>query len=174
MFQQWKTIGAIALLFIVLGTYYWYKQPKFVMGEQAPDFSFQNLTGTTVRLSEMQGKYVLLHFWGSWCGPCRKENKHLKGLYEQYHGAKFKEGYGLEIVSIGMETNPEAWRKAIVKDELIWVNHYTDLQRLDGLIAKQYRVTEIPTTYLLDPKGMIIGVNFQPEMIGSVLSKQVE
>jgi thiol-disulfide isomerase/thioredoxin len=159
MRENWKSIAFLVLLLAVLAGWYWYKLPKFVVGEQAPDFSFQSLTGQTVRLSEFRGKYVLLHFWGSWCGPCRRENPDILSAYGKYHAAAFRDGYGFEVVSIGMETSPEAWRKAIQKDGLLWVNHYTDLQNLNGLIAKQYRVTEIPTTYLLNPEGKIIAVN---------------
>jgi thiol-disulfide isomerase/thioredoxin len=169
--KEWtKAALIIALLLGLLGLWYWYKQPKFVIGETAPDFTFKTLTGEAKRLAEFRGKYVLLHFWGSWCGPCRRENPQVVKLYNQYHTETFRDGFGLEVISIGMETNPEPWRKAILKDGLTWVNHYTDLQRLDGLIAKQYRVTEIPTTYLLDPKGVILGVNFTPEQLEKLLT----
>jgi thiol-disulfide isomerase/thioredoxin len=167
--ENWKGIGAAILLIVLLVGWYWYKQPKFVMGEQAPDFTFQTISSETKRLADFRGKYVLLHFWGSWCGPCRAENPEIVHLYERFKGSSFQDGFGLEIISIGMESSPEAWRKAILKDGLIWMNHSTDLRRLDGLIAKQYKVTEIPTTYLLDPKGVIIGVNVQPDMIEKAL-----
>jgi thiol-disulfide isomerase/thioredoxin len=168
--KEWKKAASLVIILLVLlGAWYWYQQPKFIIGESAPDFSFQNLSGQTKRLAEFRGKYVLLHFWGSWCGPCRKENPSIVALHEKYHTGTFRDGYGLEIVSIGMETNPDAWRKAIIKDKLTWMNHYSDLQRLDGLIAKQYRVTEIPTTYLLDPKGTIMGVNFSLEQMEKLL-----
>jgi thiol-disulfide isomerase/thioredoxin len=169
-----KTALPVFLVIALLGAWYWYKQPKFVMGETAPDFSFQNLASQTVRLSELRGKYVLLQFWGSWCGPCRKENPGLVYVFDKFHSATFADGYGFEIVSIGMESNPEAWRKAIKKDGMIWVNHYTDLQQMSGVIAKQFRVTEIPTTYLLDPKGIIIGVNRDPHEVEQILERKKE
>ncbi len=173
MRENWKTIALVLTAMAVMGFWYWYKQPKYVIGEQAPDFSFQALTGQQVRLSEFRGKYVLLHFWGSWCGPCRREARGLVSAYGKYHAAAFRDGYGFEVISIGMETNPESWRKAIQNDGLTWVNHYTDLQRLNGLIAKQYRVTEIPTTYLLNPEGKIIGVNLFGEALEKALADRL-
>lgn len=153
------------LLALVALLWYRYRQPNFVMGDAAPDFEAILKSGEKARLSDLRGKYVLLQFWGSWCGPCRAENPHLVNLYQRYH-----EG-GFEIFSIGIEQRPEAWAKAIAADGMVWKYHAMESQDFSGGQARQYNIHSIPTTFLLDPQGTIVGVNLSPEQIGKTLSK---
>lgn len=152
------------LIFVALGLvlfFAWrqYRKPNFIVGESAPDFTATLVDGRTIHFSELKGRYVLLQFWGSWCGPCRRENPHLAELYRKYHER------GFDIFSVGIERNPQAWRRAIETDGLIWPYHTADFQEFGGPIAKQFNIKSIPTTFLIKPDGMIEGVNLSPEAI---------
>ncbi len=157
-----KWVGYVVPLLILgvfLGGRYFYFKPKYINGEQAPDFSGQLLNGADFSLSDLKGHYVLLDFWGSWCGPCRKENPALVALYRDFQGSSFQDADGFEIVSIGIEQNEDAWKAAIQRDGLIWPYHISENQRFKSPTALKYGVREVPTKYLLNPRGQIIGVN---------------
>lgn len=168
-----KWVGYVVPLLILgifLGGRYFYFKPKYINGEQAPEFSGQLLNGTDFSLSDLEGKYVLLDFWGSWCGPCRKENPSLVALYRDFNGKEFVKADGFEIVSIGIEQNKDAWRSAIQKDGLFWTYHLSESQRFKSPIAMKYGVREVPTKYLLNPDGQIIGVNLPVAEIRKILN----
>lgn len=153
-----------------LAKHFW-QSPKFINGETAPDFSIQLKTGETARLSDLRGKFVLLQFWGSWCGPCRRENPHLKTLLNEF-GPR-----GFEIFSIAIERNAEAWNAAIERDGIGWKYHAAefsdDLQFFSGPVVGLFKVRAIPQTYLIDPKGLIIGVNLPPDQLEKTLSTRL-
>ena len=167
--MTWKTSYTfIAISLLVLGGAigkYFYQMPKFINGEKAADFSTTLLNGEPFKLSDLHGKYVLLDFWGSWCGPCRKANHEILPIYEKYHNAQFENANGFEIVSVAIEKNEASWKKAISQDGLAWKYHISTLNEFDNPIALQYGVKIIPTSYLLSEDGMIIGVNLLPENI---------
>ena len=158
----WR-LGLALLLALGAFLFYEYRQPRFVAGEQAPDFSVTLAGGEAFRLSDLQGKYVLLQFWGSWCGPCRAENPHLADLYEQYKDA------GFEIVSVAIEQNPRNWQRAIEADGMVWKYHTAEFSQFKGPLAKLFNIHSIPTTFLLNPEGVIMGVNLSPERMDKML-----
>ena len=127
--------------------------PKYDPGQKAPDFSVPALHGDSLRLSDYAGQYVLLDFWASWCGPCRVESPELVNLYEQYKSTGFR------ILSIALDKSAESWKRAIEKDGLRWNDHGSHLRRMKDPVALLYGVREIPTKYLIDPKGYIIATN---------------
>ena len=130
----------IILLILVVGfiANYFYRLPKYESGEKALDFTSTLLSGDTFSLSQLRGSYVLLDFWGSWCGPCRKENPDLVNLYNEMKDQKFKAAGSFQIVSIGIETKKDNWENAIQKDGLIWPYHIGEMDRFSGKIAKLY------------------------------------
>lgn len=156
-------VGLVVVLGLIAVLYYRYRQPRFIAGEQAPDFTVTLASGQTARLSDLKGKYVLLQFWGSWCGPCRAENPHLAALYERYHGR------GFEMFSIGIEQNPKAWQRAILQDGLDWPYHAVELEQFSGPVARLFNIRSIPTTFLINPGGVIMGVNLPPDQIQKML-----
>jgi peroxiredoxin len=127
---------------------------RIALGAEAPAFSAPDTEGNLVTLENWKGKYVLVDFWASWCGPCRIENPNLARLYEKFQGK------GFDILSVSIDESKERWLKAIEKDRLIWTN----LSELDGYaspVASLYNVTSIPNSFLLDPQGKIIGKNLK-------------
>lgn len=155
---------ALAVLVIGLAISWWYRLPKYSNEEMAPDFTASLIDGNTFSLSDLRGSYVLIDFWGSWCGPCRRENPKLVQLYNDHYGNDFK------IVSIAIEQNADRMRAAIKQDKLIWPHHIPQMDRFKSPIASMYGVKEIPTKYLVDPNGKIIGVNMSVSDIHDLLT----
>jgi peroxiredoxin len=128
------------------------------IGQAAPTINYKDEKGNTVSLNSFKGKYVLLDFWASWCKPCRMENPNVVKMYN-----KFK-GKGFEILSISLDQDASAWKKAIQDDGLIW-QHVTDLTYSQQTLATAYNVQAIPMTYLLDQNGVIIAKNLRGKLL---------
>lgn len=160
-------LGAVALVALLAFAWYRYRQPRFIVGERVPDFEVTLPDGQKARLYDLKGKYVLLHFWGSWCGPCRAENPALAAIYNRYRGQ------GFEIFSVGIEHNPEAWVRAIQRDGLVWRYHAIETGDFGGSVAGLYNIKAIPATFLLNPDGDIVGVNLMPEQIEKTLAERL-
>lgn len=166
-------VGMIALF---IGRYF-YQQPRFVNGEPAPDFTASTIGGEPFQLSGLRGQYVLIDFWGSWCGPCRQENPGLVHLYDKFQQARFQKAEGFAIVSIGVEDDEARWRRAIERDGLHWPYHILDrassLRFFDSELAQKFGVKQVPTKYLLNEKGQIIAVNPSVEELGRILEERL-
>ncbi|MEZ4990964.1 MAG: TlpA disulfide reductase family protein [Saprospiraceae bacterium] len=119
------------------------------IGKEAIPISLQDQFGNAVSLKDFQGKYVLIDFWASWCGPCRADHPSLIELYEQYHSK------GLEILSISIDHKIEHWKRAIAEDKLPWPN-VLDLKNGQNEVASQYGIKVVPSNFLLDKSGILI------------------
>ena len=131
---------------------------KLSVNKMAPDFAAQTPDGKTLKLSDLRGKYLLLDFWASWCGPCRMENPNVVKAYQQYKDKNFD----VLSVSLDKEGDKQKWIDAIAKDGLTW-HHVSDLKFWGSGIAKQYMIAAIPQNFLLDPTGKIIAINLRGE-----------
>ena len=120
------------------------------VGKEAPDFEEKKPDGTTMKLSDLRGNIVLLDFWASWCGPCRRENPAVVQLYEKYKDE------GFTIMSVSLDKDKARWEAAIQKDGLSWPNHVSDLGFWSSRVPKLYNVRGIPFTVLIDKEGNII------------------
>ncbi|NQV52256.1 MAG: AhpC/TSA family protein [Flavobacteriales bacterium] len=129
-------------------------QRKLAVGSPAPDISLPQPDGQTLSLAELQGKYVLIDFWASWCGPCRKENPNVVRVYNKYHDK------GFEILGVSLDKDRNSWVKAIQQDGLVW-KHISDLKYWNSVVVPEYQVKGIPLTYLVDPDGNIVGKNLR-------------
>ena len=125
------------------------KAGKLAPGTEAPDFTLTTPEGKPLTLSSFRGKIVMIDFWASWCGPCRKENPNVVAMYKKLHSK------GFEIYSVSLDDNKDKWLTAIKTDGLLW-NHASDLKGWDSQAAKLYGVDGIPFTVLLDKEGKII------------------
>ncbi|MBI2257455.1 MAG: TlpA family protein disulfide reductase [Flavobacteriia bacterium] len=132
------------------------------VGTTAPEIQLKNREGKTIKLSELKGKVVLIDFWASWCGPCRKENPFVVEAYNKYRKSKFKSAKGFEVFSVSIDRSKEQWLKAIKDDKLIWKNHAID----DGSASKSYGVASIPSGFLIDGKGQIVASGHSLRGIG--------
>ncbi|MEM9822490.1 MAG: TlpA disulfide reductase family protein [Bacteroidota bacterium] len=166
----------LAFILFLVGKHF-YMKPAYASGELAPAFSGQLPSGENFQLSDLKGKMVLLDFWGSWCGPCRQENPRLVQFYNKYQSAQYKDIDGFEVVNVAIEAKERSWQRAIEKDGLKWPFHILDLATslrfFDSPIAAQYGVKEVPTKFLLNPRGEIIGVNLSFAEMGQILDKHL-
>lgn len=140
------------------------------VGDEAPDIAMEGVDGKTIKLSSLRGKLVLIDFWASWCGPCRRENPNVVSAYEKYKKAKFKTAKGFDIFSVSLDQNADAWKGAIQKDGLVWKNHVSDLKGWQNAGAAVYGVTSIPMSFLIDENGIIVAKNLR----GLELHKQLD
>ncbi|MDR6785231.1 peroxiredoxin [Pedobacter africanus] len=121
---------------------------KTAIGVTAMDFEQNDVNGQPVKLSDFKGKYVLLDFWASWCGPCRQENPHVVAAFQKYKDK------GFTVLGVSADKDKAAWVKAIADDQLAWTQ-VCDLTG-DNPVLRQYNIEGIPSNFLIDPTGKIV------------------
>lgn len=134
-------------------------------GDAAPEIEMADRDGNLVKLSDLRGKVVLIDFWASWCGPCRRENPHVVNAYRQY-GPR-----GFEVFSVSLDKTRDPWLKAIEQDGLVWPNHVSDLAGWQNAAARTYGVNSIPHTVLIDQEGNIIARNLRGRALTTQLAQ---
>ncbi|MBC5993957.1 TlpA family protein disulfide reductase [Pontibacter cellulosilyticus] len=137
------------------------------LGSKAIGFTQRLATGGSINLERFKGKYVLLDFWASWCGPCRKEHPNIARAYEE-----LKEK-GFEVVSVSLDTNEKAWLGAIEKDSMTWTN-VSNLKGFEDEVAIKYSIQVLPANFLINPDGVIIAKDLKGEELVMLLESIIE
>ena len=139
---------------------------KTGVGKMAMDFTQNDTLGIPVSLSSFRGKYVLIDFWASWCGPCRQENPNVVKAFDAYNS----KGFTVLGVSLDQPTAKDKWMKAIHDDKLTWTQ-VSDLKYWKNDVAVQYGIQAIPQNFLIDPQGKIVGKNLRGEALNKKLAE---
>lgn len=170
---RWLIFPVLLYLGFVGGKYL-YMQPNVSDGEMAHDFAIND----ELKLSNFKGKYVLLDFWGSWCGPCMADVPKLKALHQQFDTQQFTDASDFEIIGVAVESKERNWQRAMDRLQLPWKHQVldlaTNLRFFDSPIANSYGVKEVPTKFLISPKGEIIGVNMPFGEMENLLSEKLK
>lgn len=138
---------------------------KVAPGEKFTDFELPTPDGKTLALSDITGKnYILIDFWASWCGPCRRENPNVVAMYNEFKDR------GFDIIGVSLDESRETWLKAIDDDQLAW-HHVSDLKGWSSAAGRLYGVKSIPHTVLIDPDGIIIEKNLRGDALEARLEE---
>jgi peroxiredoxin len=135
-----------------------------LLDKQAPDLTMPDVNGKPVSISSFKGKYVLVDFWASWCGPCRQENPNVVAAYNQFKNKNFT------VVGVSLDQDKEAWKQAVAKDNLTWP-HMSDLKQWESAAVPAYDFEGIPFNVLIDPDGKIIASALRGEDLVKKLSE---
>lgn len=136
------------------------------VGATAPDFSQADADGNQVKLSDFRGKWVLLDFWASWCGPCRAENPNVVATFNEFKDKNFT------VVGVSLDSSRDKWLEAIEADGLAWTQ-LSDVKGWQNAVAEQYSIHSIPANFLLNPEGVIVARNLRGEDLRAELTKQL-
>ena len=135
-----------------------------LLNQKAPELIMNDVNGKQVTVSSFKGKYVLIDFWASWCGPCRQENPNVVAAYNQFKNKNFT------ILGVSLDEDKEAWQKAIAKDNLTWT-HMSDLKQWESAAVQAYGFDGIPFNVLVNPEGKIIASSLRGEELSARLAE---
>lgn len=140
----------------------------YANGKELPDIEMTDVSGKDLKLSSLRGKYVLVDFWASWCGPCRAENPNIVKTYNEYKDR------GFTVYSVSLDTDKDKWLKAIQKDKLSWTSHVSELKGWESKVVQQFGIDAIPTNYLIDKEGKVIASDLRGAELENILKQTIK
>ncbi len=147
-----------------------------IKGEKAPNITLTDTSGKEQNLYDLaKNNLVLVDFWASWCGPCRRTNPQLVEIYHKYKNERFEGGRkGFKVVSISLDQKEQNWKKAIQSDKLDWPEHISDLKGWKSEAARTYGIQFIPQSFLMDSEGNILGTYMNPEAAENDIKSRIK
>lgn len=165
-----RKLFVLAIAVICVSSFSVFAGGPLKVGDKAPEINLPAPDGKTIALSSLKGKVVLVDFWASWCVPCRKENPNVVKAYKKYKGKNFKNGKGFTVYGVSLDRTKFDWEQAVKDDGLEWPYNVSDLAYWGSVAAKAYGVQSIPTNFLIDGDGTIIGMSLK----GAALEQALE
>ena len=172
-----KLLSGVLILVVAFFAYdFFLKKPDFSNGAVAPDFTTTLINDQPFALSDLRGNYVLLDFWRSWCGPCIREIPGLIQLHNEYYNRDFKDADNFHIVSVALEKSDKMTKRIIESRGLDWEHHIIDVSNIVMMssIGQLYDVKELPTKFLINPEGQIMGTDLPLEEMKRLLNARLQ